>query len=50
MPEIYLVAVSIQEFQEMGMELTPEVGQALQVAVQTVKDLVESIKTGPVHS
>ena len=50
MPQIHLVAISIKEFQEMGMDLSPEVGQALQVAVQTVKDLVESIKTEPVHS
>ena len=43
MPNIYLVAVSIKEFQEMGVELTPEVARSVPSAVENVKFLVESL-------
>ena len=42
-PDIYLVAVSIKDFQEMGMELTPEVRLAIPAAVEKVKELVRSL-------
>jgi len=44
MPKIYLVAISIKDFQDMGMELTPEVEAAIPDAVKTVKDLVNSLQ------
>ena len=44
LPEIYLVAISIKDFQEMGMELTPEVESAIPVAIGKIKELVRSIK------
>jgi len=43
MPKIHLVAVSVKDFQEMGMELTPEVEAAIPAAIKEVKSLVESI-------
>jgi hydrogenase maturation protease len=41
-PDICLVAISIKDFQEIGMELTPEVEKAIPVAVEKVKELVSS--------
>ena len=43
MPEIYLVAVSVKDFQDMGMELTPEIEKAIPEAMKAVKELVVSI-------
>lgn len=42
LPEIHLVAVSIKDFQEMGMDLTPEVEKAIPVAMGKVKELIRS--------
>jgi hydrogenase maturation protease len=42
MPDIFLVAVSIKDFREMGMELTPEVELAIPVAAGEVKELIKS--------
>lgn len=39
-PEIYLVAISIKDFQELGMELSPEVEEAIPLAAEKVKELV----------
>jgi len=44
MPAIYLVAISIKDFQDMGMELTQEVEAAIPEAIKQVKELVESLK------
>lgn len=44
MPEIHLVAISIKDFQDMGMELTPEIKNAIPGAVKTVKQLVKTLK------
>lgn len=41
-PDICLVAISIKDFQEIGIELTPEVEKAIPVAMEKVKDLVSS--------
>jgi len=41
-PDIFLVAISIKDFQEMGMELTPEVELAIPVAAGEVKELLKS--------
>jgi hydrogenase maturation protease len=45
MPQIHLVAISIKDFQEMGMELTDEVRKAIPVAMQSVKELVNWLQT-----
>lgn len=44
MPEIHLVAVSVKDFQDMGMELTPQVEAAIPEVVKCVKDLVEKLR------
>jgi hydrogenase maturation protease len=44
MPEIYLIAISVKDFQEMGMELSPEVSRAIPVAVQIIREIVASLK------
>jgi hydrogenase maturation protease len=44
MPKIRLVAISIKDFQDMGMELTPEVEAAIPEAVKIVKELVNSLQ------
>jgi hydrogenase maturation protease len=44
MPEIHLVAVSVKDFQDMGMELTPQVEAAIPEVVRQVKELVEELK------
>ena len=43
-PKIYLIAISIKDFQEMGVELSPEVNKAIPAAMQTVKELVETLR------
>jgi hydrogenase maturation protease len=44
MPQIHLVAISIKDFQEMGMEISDEVRKAIPAAMQSVKDLVHSLQ------
>ena len=44
MPQIYLIAISIKDFQEMGVELTPEVARAVPSAIESAKLLVESLQ------
>jgi len=46
MPEIYLMAISVKDFQDMGMQLTQEVEEAIPEAVIRLKQLVEAIKAG----
>ncbi len=41
MPELHLVAISIKNFQEMGMDLTPDVEATIPEAVKCVKNLVK---------
>ncbi len=43
MPNIHLVAVSVKDFQDMGMELTPEVEAAIPLVIKYVKKLVEAL-------
>ncbi|NOU47853.1 MAG: hydrogenase maturation protease [Bacteroidales bacterium] len=43
MPDIYLVAISIKEYQEMGTELTAEVKLAVPNAIKQIKLLVGSL-------
>jgi hydrogenase maturation protease len=45
MPEIYLVAISVKDFQDMGMELSPEVEAAIPEAIKQIKALVEKLKS-----
>ena len=42
-PDICLVAISIKDFQEIGMELSPEVEKAIPVAIEKVKEMVTSL-------
>jgi len=44
MPRIHLVAISIKEFQELGMDLSDEVRKAIPVAMQRIKELVSSLR------
>jgi hydrogenase maturation protease len=44
-PEICLIAISIKDFQEMGVELSPEVEKAVPGAIQSLKLLVESLQS-----
>ena len=44
MPKIMLVAISVKDFQDMGMELTPEVERAIPEAIKQVKKLVDSLQ------
>jgi hydrogenase maturation protease len=40
MPELHLVAISVKEFQDMGMDLSPEVDAAVPVAMERVRGIV----------
>lgn len=42
-PQIYLVAISVKDFQDMGMELSPELSKAVPVAKQIIKELIKSL-------
>jgi hydrogenase maturation protease len=39
-PQIFLVAISVKDFQDMGMELSPEVSNAIPVAKQMIKEFI----------
>jgi hydrogenase maturation protease len=39
-PQIYLIAISVKDFQDMGMELSPEISKAIPVAKERVKELI----------
>jgi hydrogenase maturation protease len=43
-PQICLVAISVKDFQDMGMELSPEISRAIAVAKERIKDLIKTIK------
>jgi hydrogenase maturation protease len=40
-PQIWLAAISVKDFQDMGMELSPEVSKAIPVAIKSIKELIE---------
>ena len=42
MPKIHLVAISVKDYQDMGMELSKEVAGAIPVAIKCVRELVNS--------
>lgn len=42
LPLIYLVAISVRDFQDMGMTLSPEIEAAIPVAVVQLRELVSS--------
>ena len=42
-PQICLVAISVKDFQDMGMELSPEVSRAIPVAIKSIKELIKSL-------
>jgi Ni,Fe-hydrogenase maturation factor len=44
MPDLHLIAVSIKDFQNMGMELTPEIEAAIPNVMKQVKELVEELQ------
>ena len=44
MPKIHLVAITIKDLQDMGMELTSEVEAAIPNAIQIIKELVKTLK------
>lgn len=43
-PQIYLVAISVKDFQDMGMELSPKASKAIPVAIQSIKNLIKSLQ------
>ena len=43
MPKLYLVAISVKDFQDMGMDLSPEVAAAVPEAMRKVRELVGEI-------
>jgi len=45
LPEIYLVAVSVKNFREMGMELSPEAESAIPEAIQCINTVIRSLLT-----
>lgn len=43
MPKLYLVAVSVKDFQDMGMELSADVEAAIPEVMKCVREIVEEI-------
>ncbi|MFZ4572626.1 MAG: hydrogenase maturation protease, partial [Bacteroidales bacterium] len=39
-PELHLIAISVKDFQDMGMQLSPEVEASIPNAVSRVKELL----------
>ena len=46
-PQLHLVAISVRDFQDMGMELSPEVAGAVPLAISCVRELVEKSTSSP---
>ncbi len=46
-PQLHLVAISVRDFQDMGMELSPEVADAVPLAISCVRELVEKSTSSP---
>jgi len=44
MPDITLIAISVKDFQEMGIGLSPEVSRAIPVATQKIREIVDSLE------
>jgi hydrogenase maturation protease len=42
-PLIYLVAISVSNFQDLGMDMSPEINRAVPVACKHIKELIRSI-------
>ena len=42
-PEFYLVAISVKDFQDMGMDLSPEVQAAIPEAVLKIRKLIKEL-------
>ena len=42
-PEFYLVAISVKDFQDMGMNLSPEVEAAIPETILKIKVLIEEL-------
>ena len=40
LPVIHLVAISVKDFQDMGMDLSPEVEAAIPAAIRAIKELL----------
>lgn len=49
MPQLHLIAISVKDFQDMGMELSPEVEQSIPEVIRCVRDIVEKIASPPAH-
>jgi hydrogenase maturation protease len=47
MPQMHLVAISVKEFQDMGMDLSPEVEAAIPVAIRCIREIVVSMTSPP---
>jgi hydrogenase maturation protease len=43
LPEIYLVAISVKDFQDIGMELSPEIESAIPEAIQRINAIIRSL-------
>lgn len=43
LPEIYLVAVSVKDFREIGMDLSPEAESAIPEAIQCIHTIIHSL-------
>lgn len=43
-PQIYLVAISVKDFQDMGMELSKEIREAIPVAKKMIKEFIEGVE------
>lgn len=46
MPKIHLVAITVKDFQDMGMDLTPDVQAAIPHAKNVIRELVNTISAG----
>ncbi len=41
MPKLHLIAISVKDFQDMGMDLSPEVEAAIPRVIELVRELVD---------
>jgi hydrogenase maturation protease len=44
MPRLFLVVISVKDFREIGLELSPEIQSAIPLAIQNIHHIIDSLR------
>jgi hydrogenase maturation protease len=48
-PDIYLITISVKDYQELGMELSSEVEEAIPLAIEKIKEVLNNTTPAGLH-